>query len=143
MPDILHDLVIKASPAKVFAAISEPEQVDKWWSLECSGRPEVGAEYRMFFGEPWDWRARVSRFERDGAFEWELITAMDDWIGTRVGFELSAIEGGTKVRFNHTNWKETSEHYRISSYCWAQLLHLLKRWVEAGEVMPHAERLEL
>ncbi len=68
---------------------------------------------------------------------------MDDWIGTHVGFDLSPADGGTKVRFHHRGWATQSGHFRISSYCWAQLLHLLKRWVEAGEVLPHAQRAEL
>jgi uncharacterized protein YndB with AHSA1/START domain len=143
MADVLHDFFIKAGTEKVFAAISESAQIDNWWSLHCAGQPTMGGEYHLFFGEPWDWRARVTRFEPGSAFEWHMTEAMDDWIGTRVGFDLSATEGGTKVRFYHRGWAEESEHFRISSYCWAQLLHLLKRWVEAGEVMPHAERLEL
>lgn len=43
------------------------------------------------------------------------------------------------MRFSHTGWAEESEHFRISSYCWAVLLRLLKVYVERGKVMPHAE----
>lgn len=143
MPDILHDFFIRATPEKVFHAISTPAEVDKWWSLECSGTPLMGGEYRLFFGDPWDWRARVSRYDPGRVFEWEMITAMDDWVGTRVGFELHTVEGGTKVRFHHSGWAVTSEHFRISSYCWGTLLRLLKVYVESGAVMPHAERFLL
>ena len=143
MPSILHALPLRSSPAKVFDAISQPGEVDKWWSLECSGTPMVGEEYRLFFGEPWDWRARVSRCEVGRTFEWEMIDAMPDWIGTRVGFELGKVEEGTRMRFHHDGWKEENEHFRVSSYCWAMLLRLLKVYVERGEVMPHAERLLL
>jgi uncharacterized protein YndB with AHSA1/START domain len=143
MPAILHDLQINAPAGQVFRAVSEPSQVDCWWSLECAGTPELGAEYRLFFGAPWDWRARVSRFEPDRVFEWEITAAMDDWVGTRVGFELVPLDQGTKVRFHHTGWAEQSEHFRVSSYCWAMLLRLLKVYVERGAVMPHAERLLL
>ncbi|MFZ1687740.1 MAG: SRPBCC domain-containing protein [Flavobacteriales bacterium] len=143
MPNILHDFHILAPPNKVFDAISGPEGIDSWWSLQCSGTPVVGAGYRLFFGEPWDWRARVSRCEPNVAFEWEMTQAMDDWIGTKVGFELSPTEEGTKVRFHHSGWAEESEHFRISSYCWGTLLRLLKVYVERAEVMPHADRLLL
>jgi uncharacterized protein YndB with AHSA1/START domain len=143
MPSILHDFFIRSTPEKVFRAITEPKGIDSWWSLECSGTPAMGAEYRLFFGEPWDWRARVSRYEQDAAFEWDMTVAMDDWVGTKVGFELSPTEEGTKVRFYHKGWAEESEHFRISSYCWGTLLRLLKLYVERGEVMPHAERLLL
>ena len=140
MPRILHDFIIRATPDKVFHGISTPAEVNKWWSLECTGTPAAGGEYRLFFGEPWDRRARVSRYEKDRAFEWEMVVAMDDWVGARVGFELEPVEGGTKVRFHHSGWAEESEHFRISSYCWAMLLRLLKVYVETGAVTPHAHR---
>ena len=143
MPSVLHDFHINAPAEHVFRAISEPARVDCWWSLECTGTPALGGTYRLFFGEPWDWRARVSRFEPHRAFEWEMTEAMPDWVGTRVAFELTPTNEGTSVRFSHTGWAEESAHFRISSYCWAQLLHLLKVYVERGAVMPHAERLLL
>lgn len=143
MPSILHDFMINADPEKVFDAISRPAEVDKWWSLECSGSPAVGEVYRLFFGEPWDWRARIVLCERGRAFEWEMIDAMPDWMGTRVGFDLDMSGDATRVRFHHRGWKEENEHFRVSSYCWAMLLRLLKVYVERGEVMPHAQRLLL
>ncbi len=143
MPGILHDILIRATPEQVFNAITQPIEVDKWWSLECSGTPAMGEEYRLFFGEQWDWRARVSRYDPNRSFEWEITIALEDWVGTRVGFVLESTDGSTKVRFHHCGWKEESEHFRISSYCWAMLLRLLKVYVETGAVMPHQERLLL
>ena len=140
MPEILHDFFIRNSPEKVFHAISAPAEVDNWWSLECTGTPAMGGEYRLYFGEAYDWRARVTLHEPSRAFEWEMIEAMEDWVGTRVGFEMEAVQGGTKVRFHHRGWAEASEHFRISSYCWGTLLRLLKVYVETGAVLPHAER---
>lgn len=143
MANVLHDFFIKAPVERVFQAIVTPEEVDKWWSLQCSGDARMGGEYRLFFGEPWDWRARVSQYRPNEAFEWEMMVAMDDWVGTKVGFELMPIPEGTQVRFHHSGWAEESEHFRISSYCWAMLLRLLKVYVERGDVMPHAERVLL
>lgn len=140
MPEILHDFFIRSTPEKVFDAISTPNQLDNWWSLESAGEPVVGEEYRLYFGEPWDWRARVTRCQPHRSFEWEMTKAMDDWVGTRVGFELEAVQGGTKVRFHHRGWAEAGEHFRISSYCWGTLLRLMKVYVETGAVLAHAER---
>ena len=140
MPHVLHDLIIRSSPEAVFRAISTPEAIDNWWTLQCSGHAAMGGEYRLYFGESWDWRARVSRYEQGRAFEWAMIEAMDDWVGTRVGFELEPVEGGTKTRFHHSGWGAESEHFRISSYCWAMLLRLLKVYVETGAVTPHVDR---
>jgi len=76
-------------------------------------------------------------------FELEMTLADDDWAGTRVGFRLSPVEGGTQVRFHHTGWPHLNEHYRISCYCWAMYLRILKRCLEHGEQVPYAKRLDV
>ncbi|HMY76632.1 MAG TPA: SRPBCC domain-containing protein, partial [Blastocatellia bacterium] len=72
-----------------------------------------------------------------------ITVAMDDWMNARVGFRLEERDGATQVRFHHTGWPEASEHYRISSFCWAMYLRLLKRYVEFGEVVPYDQRLDV
>jgi hypothetical protein len=82
----------------------------------------------------------VSRFVAGREFELQVIQAMPDWIGARVGFALTEDNGITTVRFHHTGWAEKSEHFCISSYCWATYLRLLKRYIEHGEIVPYSER---
>ncbi|MCH8956850.1 SRPBCC domain-containing protein, partial [candidate division KSB1 bacterium] len=38
---------------------------------------------------------------------------------------------------------EANEHYRVSCYCWAMYLRLLKRYVEHGETVPYEDRLDV
>jgi uncharacterized protein YndB with AHSA1/START domain len=142
MPDILHDLPVAASPARVFRAVSAPEELDRWWTRRASGPPVEGAEYELWFGPRYDWRARVTQCLRPRAFELELTRADADWLGTHVGFTLEERDGGTEVRFHHTGWPEENAHYRVSSFCWAMYLRLLKRHVERGESVPYDQRLD-
>ncbi len=72
----------------------------------------------------------------------EITRAQEDWLGTRVGFVLEESEGLTQVRFCHSGWPGSTEHYRVSCYCWAMYLRLLKRYVEHGEVIPYEDRLD-
>ena len=142
MPDILQDFPIRASRARVFAAVSKPSGLDAWWTLSSTGVPEEGAEYLLGFGPGYDWRAVVSRCVPDEEFELELTSADEDWQGSRVGFRLEEAEGKTNVRFHHKGWREANEHYRISCHCWALYLRLLRRFIEEGERVPYAERLD-
>jgi hypothetical protein len=107
-----------------------------------TGKPVEGAEYELWFGPAYDWRAVVSRCVPDREFELEMIKAQEDWQGTRVGFFLDEHEGVTQVRFHHSGWPESNEHYRVSCYCWAAYLRLLRRYVEHGEVVPYEDRLD-
>ena len=142
MADIFHHFPINASAQRVFQAVSTPAGLDAWWTKTSSGQPEKGAEYKLWFGPEYDWRATVSRCVSGKEFELELTSAMDDWRRTRVGFSLDEREGVTQVRFHHTGWPEANEHYRVSCFCWAMYLRLLKRYVEQGEVVQYEDRLD-
>ncbi|MFN8646448.1 MAG: SRPBCC domain-containing protein [Gemmatimonadales bacterium] len=143
MPEILHDFPVFATPERVFAALSDPAGLDAWWSLRASGTPGPGEHYALDFGPGYAWAGVVVAYDPPRALAWEMVEADDDWRGTRVGFELAAIEGGTHVAFAHTGWPAANAHFRTSSFCWAMYLRLFKRYVEAGEVVPYARRLDV
>ena len=143
MADIFHQFPIKAPRAKVFEAVATPAGLDAWWTKRATGEPIEGAKYTLWFGTEHDWRAVVVRCEPDAVFELRMTVAMDDWRGARVSFQLDEQDGVTQVRFQHTGWPAVSEHYCISSFCWAMYLRLLKRYVEFGEVVPYEDRLDV
>ncbi len=143
MTDILHDLPIRAPVSRVYHAVSTPEGLDTWWTARSAGKPQPGAEYQLWFGPEYDWRAVARQCEIDRIFELELTRAMPDWEGTRVSFRLTPTDEGTQLQFTHTGWPATSEHFRISSYCWAMYLRILRRSLEFGESVPFEQRLEV
>lgn len=142
MPDILQDFPIRVPPSRVFDGVSQPALLDRWWTLRSSGQPEVGAEYQLDFGPGYRWHAVVTMAQPGTAFELRLTDADQDWTNTVVGFALSPSASGTDVRFHHRGWPEANAHYRTSCHCWALYLRILRRHLEAGEVVPYARRLE-
>ena len=144
MADILQDFPIAVPVDKVFAAVSTPAGLDQWWTLTSSGTPAAGAEYALDFGPEYRWTARVVACDANEAFELEFTSAMPDWVGSRVGFRLSPHrDTGTWVQFHHRGWAEASEHFRISTHCWALYLRVLRRHVEHGESVPYDRRLDV
>jgi hypothetical protein len=69
-----------------------------------------------------------------------MTAAIEEWLGTEVGFRLSPENDCTSVLFFHKGWKETSDHFAITNYCWGQLLCGLKKYVEEGIVIPFNHR---
>lgn len=141
MPDILQDFPIAAAPSRVFEAISQPRLLDEWWTVRCSGRPEVGATYELYFEPDYEWSATVTRCVPNAAFELRMTRADDDWLGTTVGFELEPTPSGTRVRFSHRGWASANDHFRTSNHCWALYLRILRRHLEHGESVPYDDRL--
>jgi Activator of Hsp90 ATPase homolog 1-like protein len=141
MADILHCFPVRARAQRIFESMTSPMGLDTWWTQRSKGTPALGETYELWFGPEYDWRGTVTRCEPGRVFEWTMTQAMDDWLGTRVGFELFEREGVTTVEFYHAGWKEASSHYRVSNCCWAMYLRVLRRNVEFGEVVPYEERL--
>lgn len=142
MPDILQDFPIKAGAGEVFEAVSTAEGLNRWWTETCSGHAEVGAGFDLGFGPDYQWTAKVSQCRPWAVFELTLTRADADWAGTTVGFELSPTSGGTRVRFYHQGWPTENDHYRVSCHCWALYLRLLRRYLERGETVRYADRLD-
>jgi uncharacterized protein YndB with AHSA1/START domain len=143
MPDIFHTFPVKATVAEVFAGVTSPAGLDAWWTKKASGNPDPGSTYQLFFAPGYDWRAAVTRSVPGNEFELELTGADPDWLGTKVGFKLTDLDGITQVEFSHTGWPEANEHFRVSGYCWAMYLRILKRYLEFGETVPYELRLDV
>jgi uncharacterized protein YndB with AHSA1/START domain len=141
--DILHDFPIAVPAARVFDSVSSPAGLDQWWTKTSRGEPRAGAGYELGFGAGFDWRASVTRYVAEREFELTMTSADADWNGTRVSFALEEKDGTTQVRFRHTGWPEANEHYRVSCYCWAMYLRILRRYLEHGEVVPYERRLDV
>ncbi|MDB4893036.1 MAG: hypothetical protein JWL61_4891 [Gemmatimonadetes bacterium] len=144
MPDIIHEFPIATGISRVFAAVSTPAGLDQWWTLRSDGVPTFNSLYSLDFGPGYEWRAHVSEVEKNRTFELELVEAMPDWIGTRVRFELTAIDDThTLILFTHIGWPAQSEHFAVSSFCWAMYLRIMRRTLEYGEEVPYSARLEV
>ncbi len=47
----------------------------------------------------------------------------------------------TKYSTGNPGLDEKYEHYKISCYCWAMYLRVIKRFIEYGEEVPYEKRL--
>ena len=141
MNTIYHDFWISAPIEKVFDAVATPYGLNDWWTQKCSGKCEIGAVYNLYFTEEYDWLAEITLLTHNEAIEFKMKRAMPEWMPTSFGFKLTEEKPNfTKVAFYHKDWQETSQEYRVSSYCWANLLRQLKQFLEKGIITPFEER---
>jgi uncharacterized protein YndB with AHSA1/START domain len=143
MADIIQEFIVKAPAARVMEMFTTPDGLNRWWTKTSAGVAKENAEYTLYFGPGYDWRAKVTRFVPDREFELELTNAHEDWNGTRVGCALTQKQSVTSVLFHHKGWPSDNEHWRVSCYCWAMYLRLLRRNLEYGEFVPYEKRLEV
>lgn len=140
MPTIYHDVRINTTKEKLINAVVDPEQLNSWWTKKCTGNPNIGSEYNLYFAPEYNWRAKVSRYEAGEIFELRMLKAMPDWEPTSFCFEVEESTNGCILHFSHTNWLSVSNEFKTASFCWAMLLNGLKNYLEKGIIVPFEDR---
>ena len=139
-------LVIEATPAAVYAALTTPAGLRGWWTQDCDVASDVGGTHRLRF-ECAQKDLRVERLDPGREVQW-LCTAAhigasgisrpDEWVGTRMVFRLTA-DGAARTRldFEHVGLVPVLECYEVCRAGWQHYLGSLQRWAETGHGTPH------
>lgn len=142
MADILHRIGVTGSPDAVYAALTTVEGLAGWWTEDTDGDAGVGGVVRFRF-VPGGFDMKVLESKAAERVLWEVVDGPEEWVGTRVSFDLSQEEGFTIVLFRHEGWEEPVEFMYHCSTKWAIYLMSLKKMVETGkgEPSPHDVRI--
>jgi uncharacterized protein YndB with AHSA1/START domain len=138
--DILHRVGIKTSVDKVYKALATPEGVAGWWTTETTGDSKAAGMLRHRFTD--DGRElgvfdmKILELHPDTRVVWQVVKGPEEWIGTKIRFELKQENGFTIVLFRHEGWKEPVEFMYHCSTKWAIFLMSLKSLGETGKGQP-------
>jgi uncharacterized protein YndB with AHSA1/START domain len=134
MVDILHRIGVRCAPDDVYAALTSVDRLASWWTEDTDGDGTTGGVLRFRF-EPGGFDMKVIE-AAPGVVLWEVVEGPEEWIGTRIRFELKREDGFTIVLFRHEGWHEPVEFMYHCSTKWATFLMSLKRLVETGQGEP-------
>jgi uncharacterized protein YndB with AHSA1/START domain len=137
MPDILHRVQVKASPAKTYEVLTTQEGLPGWWTTDTQGPYNVGETITFRFGPRGSIAMKVLELAPARHVLWQVVAGPDAWIGTKVNFELAQDGEFTTILFKHQGWKEPSEFMHHCSTKWALFLMSLKSLVETGKGAPY------
>jgi uncharacterized protein YndB with AHSA1/START domain len=138
MADILHEVTIAAKPEAVYAALTEQAGLSAWWTTRAKAEARVGSVSEFGFeGGQMLFRMRVDQLEPGHKVYWTPEQGAPDWGGTRVTWDLTAVEAGTKVLLGHRGYASTEGSFASVSYIWAWYLTSLKLYLESGKGTPN------
>ena len=129
MAEIRLNVVVKATPDKVYQAISTQEGLTGWWAKQTIAKPEVGFVNTFAFGTVRN-EMEVTRLTPHKKVEWKCIHSNEAWIGTNISFELEEKEGRTLLRFTHAGWREAADFFAECNYAWGRFMTSLKSYCE-------------
>jgi uncharacterized protein YndB with AHSA1/START domain len=135
MVDILHRIGVNAPPEDVYEALTTTEGLSGWWATDTKGDGQVGGmlQFRFIKG---GFDMNVVEADQAKHVLWEVIDGPEEWVGTRVSWDLKEEGDQTTVLFKHAGWKEPVEFMYHCSTKWAVFLLSLKSLVETGTGAP-------
>jgi uncharacterized protein YndB with AHSA1/START domain len=138
MADILHETTIQATPEKVFQALTEQKGLASWSTVNTAAKPEVGSTAEFTFSQPTPFliKMKIDKLEAGRKVYWTVEQGAPDWGGTRVTWDLTPVEGGTKILFGHRNFATTEGSFAGVSYNWAWFITSLKAYLETDKGTP-------
>ena len=136
MVDILHRIGATATPDKVYDALTTRDGLAAWWTTDTTGDSAVDGTIKFRFGDAGGFDMKVLDQRPNERVAWEVTDGPEEWIGTRVRFDLKEEGDYTIVLFAHEGWAEPGEFLSHCSTKWASYLLSLKALVETGRGSP-------
>jgi uncharacterized protein YndB with AHSA1/START domain len=135
MADILHRVGIKSSVDEAYTALATRDGLAAWWTNDTQGESKVGGVLQFRFGAG-GFVMKVLDLQPGKHVLWQVISGPEEWVGTRVDWELKADGDYAIVLFKHQGWKEPVEFMHHCSTKWAVFLMSLKALIETGKGAP-------
>ena len=143
MADILHKVGIKSSsPDDVYGALATVEGLSGWWTRDTRGESKVGGVMQFRFGTG-GFDMKVRELGPAKRVQWQVIDGPEEWVGTKISFDLKQNDDWTIVLFKHEGWKEPVEFMHHCSTKWAVFLLSLKSRLETGKGAPWPNEIKL
>ena len=141
MADILHRVGIKSNVDDVYQALATREGAAAWWTRNTQGESKTGGVLKFRFSaggaEIGGFDMRVVELQPGKRVLWQVIEGPEEWIGTKISFDLKQSGDHAIVLFKHQGWKEPVEFMHHCSTKWATYLMSLKSLVETGKGTPN------
>lgn len=109
--EVVQTIEVQATPERVFALWTEPDQLVSWWPEAATFEPRVGGEIRLEFPQG-NVTGEVTRFDppRGLGFTW-IRSDFPDY-PTTVEVSIVDLGGGrSRVELVHSGWDALPEEY--------------------------------
>jgi uncharacterized protein YndB with AHSA1/START domain len=134
MVDILHRIGVKtANPDKVYDALTTVDGLAGWWTQDTKNAEDV-LQFR--FPPVGGFDMEVLEATPSKRVVWQVVDGPEEWVGTKIEWDLHQDGDWTIVLFKHQGWKEPVEFMNHCSTKWGSFLMSMKSLVEEGRGAP-------
>jgi uncharacterized protein YndB with AHSA1/START domain len=119
MSAIVEERTIAAVPQSVFNALTQQDELARWWTNDLSAKPEVGSlgEFRFRQGA-FVLQFEVAELDAGENVRWISRQGPPQWARTSVTWQLTPVQNGTKVVFTQDGFAQVDEVYEQTRKGW-------------------------
>ncbi|MCG7940569.1 MAG: SRPBCC domain-containing protein [Candidatus Thiodiazotropha lotti] len=144
--DFTRQIIVSATPAITFQALTA--EIDQWWTTNCNVITQIGDRVTFRFDSTY-WKMEVVGLSENRLIELLCIEAHHlhqglpasiekEWEGTKLKWELQAVDGGTQIDFLHEGLVSELDCYEICEQGWNfYFASSLKEYLETGKGSPY------
>jgi uncharacterized protein YndB with AHSA1/START domain len=141
MVAIVIERTIAAAPERVFKALTQQDDIVRWWAEQAQVKPEVGALGEFRFRPPaGTLQFEVAELDQNKKVHWITRLGPPAWAGTSVTWQLEPLPNGTQVVFTHDGFAQADAAYTRTQGNWDCFLDSLKSYLESGKGAPGSPR---
>lgn len=137
MSAITHDMVIKASCATVYKALTTAQGLSSWFTTHVEGSGQPGTDWKLEFSDQpsFDWQIISVEKERD--VTWKCLGGPGHSPGTEAEFSLKAeSDKQCTLTISHRGWEKDDPKFDRCIEIWRTLMKHLQQYCETGIAAP-------
>jgi hypothetical protein len=143
MVDILHKVGIKSTSLDdAYKALTTREGLSGWWTTDTRGDGKPGGVLQFRF-KAGGFDMKVLELQPGKRVLWQVVDGPEEWMGTKISWDLRQEGDWTIILFKHEGWKEPVEFMHHCSTKWGVFLISLKSLLETGKGGPWPNEIKL
>lgn len=136
---------VSVNAEAVYKAITR--EIDKWWTTDTNEAVDVNDVLTVRFGEPYFMSLEIEKCIPNTMLVWKVVganmfidggaTNNDEWVGTRIQWDITETESGSEVSLLHEGLVPSFECYDTCKNGWVYFLGSLKDYLDTGMGSPY------
>ena len=133
---IVKEVFVQAPPDVVWRALTDAEELKRWFPVDARVKPGLGGSIWISFGGGVEGEAPITAWEPNRRFEW---TEARGAVKLAVDFQLEAKSGGTVVRLVNSGFgagPDWDDEFHMTEAGWSYFLLQLRWYLERHRGQP-------
>jgi uncharacterized protein YndB with AHSA1/START domain len=124
---------INSTKEKVFKALTESNELTKWYTTVVNGKFELNEIITFEFINFAKFKFKVIAIIQNESVYLEIVESEFDNVGHIMKYDLDENDGKTRVRFTYKGFDEMDDSYANMNYSSAKYLESLRQYCQTGK----------